>query len=667
MFKNLQTKTKLMLLPVIFICIVIMSGLIYNHYNGAVIEQTKTAVKTDALTKELLNGRIAGYQFLRKPIPSNFDKVEKRFQFIAKNAELLEKNLVLEENKQLAHSIVDLSNQYVDYFNKYSAVRIQDYSNGIVKERESLLPLITTLVKIGEQLEIELEQMNASSNNLKNEVADTLYNSLIILAIIAIILFITLSLLLSNMIVGSLNDFQKGLLNFFQYLSKKTASIELLKNTNNDEFGVMSQIVNENISKTKELLDQDNNLIEEANRVIGRVKHGWYSQTIEQNTENVSLNDFKNAVNAMINATKQHFENMNKVLAEYAKYDYRTTLKLEGIEKGGVFEILVTDINQLKDSINEMLRDNKENGLTLDQSSDILLLNVDKLNSNANQAATSLEETAAALEEITSNIASNTNNIITMAGYANNLNSSSLEGKELALQTTTAMTEIDDEVNAISEAIGVIDQIAFQTNILSLNAAVEAATAGEAGKGFAVVAQEVRNLAARSADAANEIKSLVENATQKANNGKSIASKMIDGYAGLNDNISKTIDLIKNVEGASKEQLQGIEQINDAVNRLDQQTQENASIASKTNDIAIETDTIAKLIVAEADKKEFVGKESVKVKTVTTKEKVTVPKISSPQKKEEIFHNQTSVQVKPNSKKMEVITSKSSDDEWASF
>jgi methyl-accepting chemotaxis protein len=178
------------------------------------------------------------------------------------------------------------------------------------------------------------------------------------------------------------------------------------------------------------------------------------------------------------------------------------------------------------------------------------------------------------------------------------------------------MNEIDEEVNAINEAISVIDQIAFQTNILSLNAAVEAATAGEAGKGFAVVAQEVRNLASRSAEAANEIKALVTNATNKANTGKTISDKMIAGYSGLNDNIKKTIEIISNVAHASKEQLSGIEQINNAVNALDQQTQENAMIATQTNDVALETDKIAKLVVSNANEKEFVGKDKVKAQKV---------------------------------------------------
>ncbi len=217
------------------------------------------------------------------------------------------------------------------------------------------------------------------------------------------------------------------------------------------------------------------------------------------------------------------------------------------------------------------------------------------------------------------------------------------------------------KVNAINEAITIIDQIAFQTNILSLNAAVEAATAGEAGKGFAVVAQEVRNLATRSADAANEIKKLVSNATQKANNGKQIADKMISGYANLNNNIEQTINLIKDVEMASKEQLQGINQINDAVASLDQQTQRNAMIASQTHDVASETDTITKLVVANANEKEFIGKNEVKAKTMAHQKYNQVPAIKP-------ITNKTVAKTTSSKGTMQpVVASKNDDDEWASF
>ena len=352
-------------------------------------------------------------------------------------------------------------------------------------------------------------------------------------------------------------------------------------------------------------------MIKEAQETMIRVKNGWYSQLINAQPANRHLVEFKDGVNTMIQATKQHFVDMNVVLEEFAKYDYRNKLTLDGIEKGGVFEILVNDINNLRDSITEILLKNKEDGLTLDDATDELLKDVAILNQNTTQAAAALEETSAAVEEITSNIKANTENVGRLSNIANNLELSSKEGTELANETNASMEEINSEVTAINEAISVIDKIAFQTNILSLNAAVEAATAGEAGKGFAVVAGEVRNLASRSADAAKEIKLLVENATNKANNGKKIAQNMIKGYDNLNHNITDTLNIIEEVRVASKEQLLGIEQINNTISQLDTKTQNNAAIANKTYEISKEADALSKQIVIEADKREFVGKERV--------------------------------------------------------
>ena len=308
--------------------------------------------------------------------------------------------------------------------------------------------------------------------------------------------------------------------------------------------------------------------------------------------------------------SKNVCEDINKitrVLDNFAKLDFKDRVENDN----GIVSI---GLNNLAQIITDMLIENKSNGLTLEGSSVVLLSNVEILNKNSNQAAASLEETAAALEEVTSNIESTTNNIIQMASHGNEVKSSVTKGQNLANQTTEAMNEINTEVTAISDAISVIDQIAFQTNILSLNAAVEAATAGEAGKGFAVVAAEVRNLASRSAEAANEIKGLVEKANGKANSGKKIADDMINGYKHLNESISKTLDLISDVEVASREQQSGILQINDAITSLDRQTQENANIASATEDIAKQTDSIAKLIVDSVNEKEFQDKDNVQAK-----------------------------------------------------
>ena len=534
-----------------------------------------------------------------------------------------------------------------------------------------------------ERLQVVLEGLEAYEEDLANDFQvikahskDTIkrVDIEVMISSAIIVLVLVFLALISKKIVNSIRKFENGLLSFFRYLNKESNDVARLDDSSADELGTMAKVVNENIVKTKQLLDEDSALIEEANKVTARVKHGWYSQYITASTSNKALEEFKNGVNEMIKATKEHFVNINIVLEKYAKHDYREKLTLQNIEKGGVFEVLVNDINNLRDTITDMLKENKANGLTLDKSSNILLKNVEILNNNANTAASALEETSASLEEITQNISANTQNIVKMSGFAANLTSSSNAGKKLAQETTSAMNEIDEQVNAINDAISVIDQIAFQTNILSLNAAVEAATAGEAGKGFAVVAQEVRNLASRSAEAAAEIKNIVQTATDKANYGKTISDKMIEGYTGLNENISKTIDIITEVENASKEQAQGIEQINHAVNDLDQQTQQNASIANETHEVAVQTDTIAKLVVSNANEKEFEGKDSVRAKDLGgIKQKISrsisTKKQPSISKKIDSTPTIPTTTTKKVVKKSPIkpIVSNTSDDEWASF
>lgn len=475
--------------------------------------------------------------------------------------------------------------------------------------------------------------------------------SIITLSILAIIG--TILMLITNNILNSIKSFKDGLLDFFAYLNRETNDTKLLEDSSKDEFGEMSKVVNQNIIKTQKGIEEDRKLIDETIAVLSEFEQGDLCQRLNLTVENPALLELKNVINNMGSVLEINIENILKVLEQYANYNY-----LNKIDKKGLKEHLLklaNGVNQLGDSITSMLVENKSNGLTLENSSKILLSNVDKLNLSSNEAASSLEETAAALEQITSNIRNNTQSIAKMSKLSSSVTSSAKDGESLANKTTIAMDEINTQVNLVNEAISVIDQIAFQTNILSLNAAVEAATAGESGKGFAVVAQEVRNLANRSAEAAKEIKDIVEGATLKANEGKDIASRMIEGYKGLNNSIEQTINLISDVEMSSKEQLLGIEQINDAVNQLDQQTQQNAMVASQTHDIAVGTDEIAKLVVSNANAKEFEGKNEVKAKQIDSsilknKNEVTKDKIS--QKKNINSQN---------------ISNGSSNEEWESF
>jgi len=411
---------------------------------------------------------------------------------------------------------------------------------------------------------------------------------------------------------------------FWDNLAKGISQINEFKRIRKDGSSVWIQasytpVKNNNgkvirIVKFAQDITESKKVIDAVKKAIELAKTGVMEQTITESTKNEGIEELKNGVNELFEIVSTKVDgDLNRIsdaLLSFEKLNF--SHRITGDNLGGTSQ----GLNSLANVINDMLVENKSNGLTLDESSNILLSNVDKLNISSNEAATSLEETSAALEEVTSNIRSNTQNIAKMASYSDNVTKSANDGEKLANQTTVSMDEINTQVNLINDSITIIDQIAFQTNILSLNAAVEAATAGEAGKGFAVVAQEVRNLASRSAEAAKEIKNIVTNATSKANEGKEIASHMIEGYKELNQNITNTINLISDIEMSSKEQLAGIEQINDAVTLLDQQTQQNAQIASQTHDISMITDEIAKLVVSNANAKEFIGKNDVKAKNI---------------------------------------------------
>ena len=658
MLKSLDTRKKLYFFPILFMLIAVISSIIYLYFIDIAHKRNAAALTTEKFVLDIAKTRISVYQFLRTATPNNENIVIENIEFLKNSLAESSKSFINVKNKELASKTLTLIDKYVELFKVFSKDKIEDYNNNILQESDTIKQNISSMVKIGLEMEENIHKINKSAMELRDEAYLNLDTNLMIIITIATILFIVISVLVANNIINSLNSFKDGLLGFFAYLNREASNTTLLEESNKDEFGQMAKVVNVNILKTKAGIEEDRKLIDETISVLGEFEQGDLSQRLNTKVSNPALMQLSTVINGMGDILEKNIENILDVLEKYSSYNYLNKVSTNGLKEQLL--ALANGVNSLGDSVTSMLKENKSNGLTLEQSSNVLLLNVDKLNLSSNEAAASLEETAAALEEITSNIRNNTESIAKMSMLSNGVTKAVNEGQAMANQTTTAMDEINVQVNLVNEAIGVIDNIAFQTNILSLNAAVEAATAGEAGKGFAVVAQEVRNLATRSAEAAKEIKAIVERATVKANEGKNIATNMIDGYKNLNSNISSTMNLISDIENASKEQLLGIEQINDAVNQLDQQTQQNAMIASQSHDIALSTDEIAKLIVSDANQKEFEGKNEVKAKEAGMKKEVKEHIIASSPKK--IIKAS-----KPNINSTKEITSSSSNDEWESF
>jgi len=268
-----------------------------------------------------------------------------------------------------------------------------------------------------------------------------------------------------------------------------------------------------------------------------------------------------------------------RVAAEVAKGELGNKIEVRRRDEIGR---LLTELNTMSESLRSLVRDVRDGSSSVaTTASEIARGNADLSNRTEEQAST-LEETASSMEELATTVKQNADYAKQANELAAGASNIAERGGQMMAEVTNTMSGIATASSKISEIIGVIDGIAFQTNILALNAAVEAARAGEAGRGFAVVASEVRALAQRSADAAKEIKGLIQNSASRVGEGSKLVERAGDTMAEIVTAVRHVSDVISEIAAANQEQLAGIEQVSRAVSQMDHVVQQNAALVEQS-------------------------------------------------------------------------------------
>ncbi len=443
--------------------------------------------------------------------------------------------------------------------------------------------------KINKFKEIENMQSNDILSSTKELYSDA-KNLLITHIITSIIMFIAIGMFALVMIRrfnSQVKKLQDGLGNFLAYIAREEGEPKHIDIVGKDEFAQMTKMINSQIDKISQMLEQDKRVVNEIEYVVKKVSNGFFGNSVHEKASSKELEHLRKSLNSMLKSTTDNFSILIEILNKYSQGKFDIDISHEMTKNlNGDFGAVVTSIRLLGDNVSELLAIIQETGGCLNENTHILSDSSSSLSSHAITQQEALDNTTKALERMKITTKESIANVKDSSRVADELTASSQKGLLLASKTQEATKLINEEVEAIDEAITVIDQIAFQTNILSLNAAVEAATAGEAGKGFSVVAQEVRNLATKSSEAAAQIKQLVESAKARSLEGAKISTEMIDGYNVLKENIQKTKSIISQVEQKSKIQEADMNKIDKVVGELEDIVTKNVEIADSVGSLS---------------------------------------------------------------------------------
>jgi len=316
----------------------------------------------------------------------------------------------------------------------------------------------------------------------------------------------------------------------------------------------------------------------EVAEIVQAASYGVLEMRLETAGKEGFFATLSDGINMLLANTEQALNATSAVLNQVARGDLTSTV--EG-DYAGVFGQLKDDTNTTVERLREVVGRIKEASDAINVASKEIAAGNQDLSSRTEEQASSLEETSSSMEELNATVKQNADNARQANELAHSSNEIASRGGAMVKRVVATMGDIQDSSRKIADIIGVIDSIAFQTNILALNAAVEAARAGEQGRGFAVVATEVRNLAQRSATAAKEIKGLIAESVGKVEGGARLVEQAGTTMDEVVTSFQRVAALVTDITSASREQSSGIEQVTQAVSQMDEVTQQNAALVEE--------------------------------------------------------------------------------------